>query len=179
MELDGFATGLWCAWTTGDPPRSTATRRTPPALGAAGVLEQASVLDLYDPSRARMCRSRNAPSTLEKCTASFANARADRGSKLRLLLAPTSSPLVEDLLGAHRSAISGGPFHLPTRPFSTSESSRGDNWPSALRRSRSTTSPAREPWYPLRATFWRKVPARSATRETSRAFDVRRIPATR
>ena len=33
MELDGFATGLWYAWTTGDPPRSTATPLTPPAWG--------------------------------------------------------------------------------------------------------------------------------------------------
>ena len=79
MELDGFATGLLVRMDDGRPTKIDGNPAHPASLGAAGVLEQASVLDLYDPSRARMCRSRNAPSTLEQCTASFANARADRG----------------------------------------------------------------------------------------------------
>ena len=82
---------------------------------------------------------------LEKCTAAFANARADRGSKLRLLLAPTSSPLVEDLLGRIVRRFPWARFTFDT-PFSTSEVELGDNWPLASRRNRSTTSPAREPW---------------------------------
>ena len=124
MELDGFATGLLVRMNDGRPTKIDGNPAHPASLGAAGVLEQASVLDLYDPSRARMCRSRRAPSTLEQCTASFANARADRGSKLRLLLAPTSSPLVEDLLGRIVRRFPGARFTFDT-PFSTSEVEQG------------------------------------------------------
>jgi Fe-S-cluster-containing dehydrogenase component len=103
MVLDGFATGLVVEAHEGRPTKVEGNPEHPASLGAAGVLEQASVLQLYDPHRATHVRFGRSASSWEAFTATFSptqlGARVGRaGEGLALLLEPTSSPLIADLV---------------------------------------------------------------------------------
>jgi Fe-S-cluster-containing dehydrogenase component/anaerobic selenocysteine-containing dehydrogenase len=93
MTLDGYGTGLLAQSREGRPVKIEGNPEHPASLGASGVLEQASVLGLYDPFRARHARRGQDPASWEQFAASFGAARPDRGAGLRLLLEPTASPL--------------------------------------------------------------------------------------
>ncbi|HEU4642365.1 MAG TPA: 4Fe-4S dicluster domain-containing protein [Gemmatimonadaceae bacterium] len=104
MTLDGFATGLVVESNAGRPTKVEGNPDHPASLGAAGIHEQASVLQLYDPHRARVVRGGGRRSSWGAVAAAFAPAALARrvgvrGGGLRLLLAPTASPLVGTLLG--------------------------------------------------------------------------------
>ncbi|HEX6534812.1 MAG TPA: 4Fe-4S dicluster domain-containing protein [Gemmatimonadaceae bacterium] len=103
MTLDGYATGLLVESHTGRPTKVEGNPDHPASLGAAGVYEQASVLQLYDPHRARAVRAGRRRATWSAAASAFAPAAlarrvGARGAGLRLLLPPTSSPLVASLL---------------------------------------------------------------------------------
>jgi molybdopterin-containing oxidoreductase family iron-sulfur binding subunit len=102
MVVDGFATGLIVEAHEGRPTKIEGNPEHPASLGAAGVLEQASVLQLYDPNRATRVRSGRTVSSWQAFAAAFAparlRARVGQGERFALLLEPTSSPLVGDLL---------------------------------------------------------------------------------
>ncbi|HKN66473.1 MAG TPA: 4Fe-4S dicluster domain-containing protein [Gemmatimonadaceae bacterium] len=102
MVLDGFATGLLVEAHDGRPTKIEGNPDHPASLGAAGVLEQASLLQLYDPNRARRVRSGRSASNWEVFAKAFAPAqlrsRVGQGERLALLLEPTSSPLLADLI---------------------------------------------------------------------------------
>jgi MoCo/4Fe-4S cofactor protein with predicted Tat translocation signal len=53
MTLGGYATGLLVESHVGRPTKIEGNPDHPASLGAAGVYEQASILQLYDPERAR------------------------------------------------------------------------------------------------------------------------------
>ena len=108
MVLDGFATGLVVEAHEGRPTKIEGNPDHPASLGAAGVLEQASLFQLYDPDRATRVRSGGASSTW----AAFTNAMSPsalaarvgaRGERLAVLLEPTSSPVVASALAALQS----------------------------------------------------------------------------
>jgi len=108
MVLDGYATGLVVEAHDGRPTKIEGNPDHPASLGAAGVLEQASLLQLYDPDRAKRVRSGTGRSSWE----GFAGAMSPnalrgrvgaRGERLALLLEPTSSPLVARLLAELRT----------------------------------------------------------------------------
>src|SRR5690348_12927509 len=108
MVLDGYATGLVVEAHEGRPTKIEGNPDHPASLGAAGVLEQASVLQLYDPDRARSMRQGKAASTWQAFAAAMAPASlrphvGARGAGLALLLEPTSSPLVARTLASLRS----------------------------------------------------------------------------
>jgi molybdopterin-containing oxidoreductase family iron-sulfur binding subunit len=102
MVLDGYATGLLVESHGGRPTRVEGNPEHPASLGAAGVFEQASVLQLYDPHRTR------AP-TRRGRSASWSDFRAfldegESGAAIHVLLGPTSSPSLERLIGRVRES---------------------------------------------------------------------------
>jgi molybdopterin-containing oxidoreductase family iron-sulfur binding subunit len=94
LALDGYATGVLVRADDGRPTKIEGNPRHPASLGATGMYEQAAVLGLYDPGRARAARDGDLPSTWAAIAARLAGPRDDRGARLRLLLRPESSPLV-------------------------------------------------------------------------------------
>ncbi len=108
MMLGGYATGLVVEAHDGRPTKIEGNPEHPASLGAAGILEQASLLQLYDPDRARAVRSGRAASSWAEFAAAFApaalrNRVGARGGGLALLLEPTSSTVVADLLARARA----------------------------------------------------------------------------
>ncbi|MBA2686273.1 MAG: 4Fe-4S dicluster domain-containing protein [Gemmatimonadaceae bacterium] len=99
MTIDGFATGLIVASREGRPIKIEGNPDHPASLGTAGVFEQASVLQLYDPHRASAPKAGKRAvgwdSALAAIDPSAIGTRVGaRGAGLRLLLEPTSSPLI-------------------------------------------------------------------------------------
>ncbi|MDI1480956.1 TAT-variant-translocated molybdopterin oxidoreductase [Polyangium sp. y55x31] len=99
MTLDGLATGLLVASRDGRPIKIEGNPDHPASLGAAGVLEQASILGLYDPNRARAITQKGALASWDALATELARPRTDRGAGLRILIEPTASPLLASLLG--------------------------------------------------------------------------------
>ncbi len=101
LSLDGYATGLVLTAIDGRPIKVEGNPSHPDSLGAAGALEQAALLDLYDPARADGFRRRGralAWRTLLQEVAALSAAHAqDGGATLAFLLAPDASPLLADL----------------------------------------------------------------------------------
>src|SRR5690348_8794738 len=103
MVLDGFATGLVVEAHEGRPTKIEGNPDHPASLGASGVLEQASLLQLYDPHRATFVRAGRDRSTWHAFAAAFAPDRlrarvGQHGERVALLLEPTSSPVIAELL---------------------------------------------------------------------------------
>ncbi len=103
MVLGGYATGLLVESHAGRPTKVEGNPDHPASLGAAGVFEQASVLQLYDPHRARRPRRASKELSWPEFTSAVSPAKlrryvGDRGAGLHFLLEPTSSPFVGDLL---------------------------------------------------------------------------------
>jgi Fe-S-cluster-containing dehydrogenase component/anaerobic selenocysteine-containing dehydrogenase len=98
LVLDGFATGVLVRVNDGRPSKIEGNPDHPASLGASGVLEEAAVLSLYDPQRARGILRRGAPGTFRGLARALERERPDRGAGLRFLLEPTSSLLLARLL---------------------------------------------------------------------------------
>ena len=115
MVLDGFATGLLVEAHEGRPTKIEGHPDHPASLGAAGVLEQASLLQLYDPSRATRVRHERASSTWDSFAAAFGpeqlRRRVGDGERLAVLLEPTSSPLIAALIARVRSVYPRSSVH--------------------------------------------------------------------
>lgn len=123
MSLDGYATGLIVESHAGRPTKIEGNPDHPASLGASGAIEQASVLQLYDPDRAKHARIGNRRSTWSQVAATLTptalRARVGaRGAGLRLLLEPTSSPLDEELLTALLETYPDARIHMYA-PFVT------------------------------------------------------------
>src|SRR5581483_7428512 len=104
MCTDGYATGVIVETHDGRPTKIEGNPDHPASLGATSAIEQASVLQLYDPDRARSARAGSARTTWSAIAAQLAPATlrgrvGARGAGLHILIEPTSSPLDEELLG--------------------------------------------------------------------------------
>ena len=113
MSLDGYATGLIVTTHAGRPTKVEGNPDHPASLGASGAIEQASVLQLYDPDRASASRigtSRVEWGAVAATLSPDALRRrvGVRGAGLRLLIEPTSSLVEEEwlakVLDAHPDA---------------------------------------------------------------------------
>ena len=120
MTLDGYATGLLVTSHGGRPTKIEGNPDHPASLGAAGVFEQASVLQLYDPHRARYVRNGNRRGSWRGLSeaispATLRNRTGARGAGLALLLEPTASPLIAARLARVRDVFPGARtyFHAP------------------------------------------------------------------
>jgi molybdopterin-containing oxidoreductase family iron-sulfur binding subunit len=100
--LDGYATGLLVESHEGRPTKIEGNPEHPASLGAAGVFEQALVLQVYDPLRARGPRRGGDAVDTRAVVERLAEPRRDGGAGLRLLLEPTSSPSIHALLARAR-----------------------------------------------------------------------------
>jgi Fe-S-cluster-containing dehydrogenase component len=126
LVLEGCATGVLVRVCDGRPQKIEGNPDHPASLGATGVLEEAAVLGLYDPQRARGISRRGAPATWLELTHKLTQGRPDRGAGLRFLLEPTSSPLLATLLdriGA-RFPEARVTFHSPARSDAGSRGAR-------------------------------------------------------
>jgi molybdopterin-containing oxidoreductase family iron-sulfur binding subunit len=103
MVLDGFATGLLVESHEGRPTKIEGNPQHPLSLGATGLWHQASILQLYDPARAGRVRHKGNESGWHTL---LMHLHQKKGN-LRLLLEPTSSPLVHELLDRLRAARPG------------------------------------------------------------------------
>ena len=110
MVVDGYAMGLFVESRVGRPIKVEGNPAHPASLGATGVFEQASILGLYDPYRARAPRSGVGAVPMKAFIERFGQARADGGAGLRFLLPPTSSPTIEALIGRIRVRLPGARF---------------------------------------------------------------------
>jgi len=115
--LGGYATGILVESHGGRPTKVEGNPAHPASLGATGVFEQASVLSLYDPSRARGVRARGAVGSWEDVSRSLVQGSWTRsgGEGLWFLLEPTSSPTLAALLDAIRVRLPRAriAFHSP------------------------------------------------------------------
>ena len=103
MMLDGFATGLVVESSEGRPTKIEGNPDHPASRGKSGLWQQASLLQLYDPDRARRVRHGRQPSSWQALVEALRRPRSDGGAGLRLLLEPTGSPTVARLLARVRA----------------------------------------------------------------------------
>lgn len=123
MVIDGYATGLVVESNSGRPTKVEGNPDHPASLGAAGSYEQASILQLYDPHRARTARTSGRATSWDEIAPTLSPATlrrrvGARGAGLRLLLQPTSSPLTVMLLARVAEAYpdSRSYFYAPLAP---------------------------------------------------------------
>jgi Fe-S-cluster-containing dehydrogenase component len=128
MCIDGYATGLVVETHDGRPTKVEGNPQHPASLGASSPIHQASVLQLYDPDRARVARigARHAPwATIAPTLApvSLRQRVGTTGERLRLLIEPSSSPLEEELLARVVSMYPGARVHMyaPLAPNAAGE----------------------------------------------------------
>jgi molybdopterin-containing oxidoreductase family iron-sulfur binding subunit len=92
------ALGLVVECHEGRPTKIEGNEAHPSSFGAADLVAQASILDLYDPERSRTPSKSGAPATWDdferELSAKLATYDKDQGAKLRLLMQPTISPTV-------------------------------------------------------------------------------------
>ncbi|RKH79576.1 4Fe-4S dicluster domain-containing protein [Corallococcus sp. AB045] len=99
MEWNGRTVGLVVASHEGRPTKVEGNPLHPASLGAAGIFEQAALLGLYDPARAKTARLQGVEAawgTVRDALRKQAE-RQDGGAGLRFLVEPTGSPLVQAL----------------------------------------------------------------------------------
>ncbi|HTV25956.1 MAG TPA: oxidoreductase, partial [Polyangiaceae bacterium] len=105
MLLDGFAMGLLVESHEGRPTKIEGNPEHPASLGATGVYQQASVLDLYDPGRLAAVRRDGQLSSWRDALAALQQPRSWRPW---FVLPPQSSPLlntwIERVFAQHPAA---------------------------------------------------------------------------
>ena len=102
MCVNGLATGLVVTAFEGRPTKIEGNPRHPWSVGGTTAWQQSSILDLYDPARARDIMHRGTATSREALVAALREQAAQldktQGQGLRLLLEPSSSPLLASRL---------------------------------------------------------------------------------
>ena len=111
MVQDGYGKGVLIETSMGRPIKVEGNPQHPDSLGASDVFMQASLLDLYDPDRARQVTNQGAEKTWADFTAALVPMLdgAGDGAGLRILSGPVTSPTLaaqfEALLERYPQAV--------------------------------------------------------------------------
>ncbi len=115
LVTGGHATGLLVTSNDGRPTKVEGNPDHPASLGAVSSFELASILDLYDPRRARGFRRGHAQlayrSVLRELSALAARHEQDGGARLRFLGGLDGSPLLQELRRRIRARFPRARFH--------------------------------------------------------------------
>jgi molybdopterin-containing oxidoreductase family iron-sulfur binding subunit len=127
MTLAGHTSGLLITAREGRPIKIEGNPQHPVNQGAAGPWEQAFLLSLYDPSRARVLRQGKSPRALRVLAEDISTlvnkaAAADGGARLRFLTEPTNSPLMGDLRNRILKKLPNARFYSYTAMTQDAES---------------------------------------------------------
>ncbi|HVG62494.1 MAG TPA: TAT-variant-translocated molybdopterin oxidoreductase, partial [Hyalangium sp.] len=119
MTFAGHTSGLLITAREGRPIKVEGNPQHPVNQGAAGVYEQAFLLSLYDPQRARVLRQGKSPRSLrtmaEELTAQVGKAAAaDGGARIRFLTEPINSPLMGHLRSRIQQKLPNARFYSYT-----------------------------------------------------------------
>jgi len=112
MVINGYATGLVVTSHAGRPVKVEGNPEHPASLGAAGVYEQASVLQLYDPQRAKAITQKSVARTWADFALALTGAVPAGGAGLHVLMEPTGSPLIAAQIARVRAAFPAARFHF-------------------------------------------------------------------
>ncbi len=110
MELDGYALGVLAESHEGRPTKIEGNPDHPASLGATGVYEQASVLQLYDPYRARGARHNKSTKSWDEVVDGLQKLLVNRGAGIRFVLPPTASPTVGGLIARIKTRLPDAKF---------------------------------------------------------------------
>ncbi len=98
IQRRGDAVGVVLESHEGRPTKVEGNEAHPSSLGAADMISQATILELYDPERSTTPRKGVAPASWQsfddELKAKLAAFEMQRGAKLRVLMQPTVSPTV-------------------------------------------------------------------------------------
>ncbi|QRK13446.1 TAT-variant-translocated molybdopterin oxidoreductase [Archangium violaceum] len=119
MTFGGHTSGLLVMTREGRPIKVEGNPQHPVNLGAAGPFEQAFLLSLYDPQRARVLRYRKEPRSLrtfgeELGTVIARAAQQNGGARVRFLSEPNTSPVLGDLRSRIQQRLPNARFHSYT-----------------------------------------------------------------
>jgi molybdopterin-containing oxidoreductase family iron-sulfur binding subunit len=113
--LSGVATGVLAESHEGRPTKIEGNPEHPAALGACDVFGQASVLQLYDPDRARAITFEGQPATwggfYTSLRGMLAAHQAKQGAGLRILTETITSPTTADLLNTIKTLYPAFKWH--------------------------------------------------------------------
>lgn len=120
---DGFATGVVVEAHEGRPTKIEGNPDHPASLGATRPADQAAVLSLFDPQRVRNISDRGAPAAWSDIEQFLESARHAGGAGLHVVLEPTSSPIVIDLVTRLRATLprASVTFWAPLEPRASLE----------------------------------------------------------
>jgi len=114
LVRDGYASGILVETHEGRPTKIEGNPDHPASLGSSGVLEQAAILDLYDPARDGSIRSAAQPVSWREARQALAQAAGGDGAGLHLLLEPSSSPSLALHLAEVRERLPRAVVHWHT-----------------------------------------------------------------
>jgi hypothetical protein len=112
MSLDGYGTGMIVESHEGRPTKAEGNPLHPASKGALGIFGQACVLDLYDPGRARAPTCEGVEASWHAFVDAVTRPPAP-GKKTHVLLEPTSSPHLIDLVERVRTQGAMAWFYAP------------------------------------------------------------------
>jgi len=102
MTIDGYGVGMLVESHEGRPTKAEGNPHHPASLGALGTFGQASVLSMYDPTRAKDVVHDGVPATWAAFASAIAAPPAP-GKRTHVLLEPTSAPHVVALVQRARA----------------------------------------------------------------------------
>ena len=124
LEHRGEAIGVLAESHEGRPTKLEGKPEHPSSLGASSIGVQALVMDLYDPDRSKAPRQGGKVVTWDELDAAMKKVAIGDGSKVRVLLAPTTSPTVIRLRKAIKDKAPHLRFHT-WAPISESNAREG------------------------------------------------------